>query len=79
VCETTNWFRKITQRSLNYFLNFATRLRSSGFKVIVYPEVEKLTKQLKFADRLSIKVALVTGPDEIARNEMVIKNLQSRE
>lgn len=57
----------------------ASQLRQQGFKVMSFTGVEKLAKQLKYADRLGIKLALVIGPDELANNKVVVKNLVSRE
>jgi len=56
----------------------SARLRRAGFKVLTYPGTEKLAKQLKYADRLGARAALVIGPDEIARGEVVLKDLASR-
>ena len=40
---------------------------------------EKLGKQFKHADRRGIPFALVLGPDDLARGEVVIKNLRTGE
>ena len=56
----------------------AARLRAAGFRVVGYPGAEKLAKQLKYADRLGARAALVIGPDEIARGEVVVKDLLAR-
>ena len=56
----------------------AARLRAAGFRVVAYPGAEKLAKQLKYADRLGARAALVIGPDEIARGEVVVKDLLAR-
>jgi len=56
----------------------AARLRAAGFRVVAYPGAEKLAKQLKYADRLGARAALVIGPDEIARSEVVVKDLLAR-
>ena len=56
----------------------AARLRAAGFRVVAYPGAEKLAKQLKYADRLGARAALVIGPDEIARCEVVVKDLLAR-
>jgi len=42
-------------------LRTAARLRDEGVQVILYPEVDKLSKQLKYADRLGVRLALVIG------------------
>jgi histidyl-tRNA synthetase len=56
-------------------INFATQLRDNGIEVISYPEVEKLQKQLKFADRMKIHFAVIIGPDELENQTVVIKDL----
>ena len=56
----------------------AARLRRAGFKVFSYPGMDKLSKQLKYADKLGARAALVIGPDEIERTEVVLKNLTAR-
>ncbi len=58
---------------------FAQLLRNEGIKVCVYPEADKLIKQFKYADRMGIGFAVILGPDEIANQEIAIKNLKSRE
>lgn len=66
------------ESSLQVSNRVAARLRRAGFKVISNPGAEKLTKQLKYADRLGARAALVIGPDEIARGEVVLKDLAGR-
>jgi len=46
---------------------------------MVYPEPAKLQKQFKFADKMKLKVALVLGPDEAEKGEVVVKNLLNGE
>lgn len=53
----------------------ANELRKSGLNTIVYPELAKLQKQFKFADKMKMKVALVLGPDEAENGQVVVKNL----
>jgi histidyl-tRNA synthetase len=60
-------------------LSLAANLRRSGLKVTCYPTDEKLAKQLKYADRAGFRFVLVRGPDEIARDEVAIKDLANRE
>jgi len=55
------------------------RLREAGLQVILYPEVDKLAKQLKYADRIGVRCALVIGPNEVAENTVVIKDLAARQ
>jgi histidyl-tRNA synthetase len=57
----------------------AARLRQEGVQVILYPEADKLAKQMKFADRVGVRLALVIGPDEVAGNTVVVKDLAARQ
>ena len=57
----------------------AGQIRQAGYRVVVYPEAEKLGKQFKFADRLDIPIAIIIGPDELKTGQVAVKNLISRE
>jgi histidyl-tRNA synthetase len=57
----------------------AAELRREGLNVMVYPEAAKLPKQFKFADKMKMKAALVLGPDEDAKGQVVVKNLSNGE
>jgi histidyl-tRNA synthetase len=57
----------------------AARLRDESVQVILYPEADKLSKQLKYADRLGARLALVIGPDEVTENTVVIKDLATHQ
>jgi histidyl-tRNA synthetase len=65
------------QERLPASLALAAELRQAGIKVNCYPEVAKLPKQFKFADRLGIRLAVVIGPDETANRTVTIKDLQT--
>ncbi len=60
-------------------LNLATELRSLGYRVEWYPEVTRLQKQFKYADRQGIPLALILGPDEIRTNVVALKDLRTGE
>jgi histidyl-tRNA synthetase len=53
----------------------ASELRRAGLNVVCYPEAAKLQKQFKYADRISAKVTLVLGPDEVEKGQVAVKNL----
>jgi len=57
----------------------ASELRNTGLNVMVFPEVAKLPKQFKFADKMKMKAALVLGPDEVSKGQVVVKNLSTGE
>jgi histidyl-tRNA synthetase len=60
-------------------LAFAAELRRSapGLRVDVYPEADKLGKQLKYASSRSVPFVVVIGDDERARGEVALKNMAS--
>ncbi len=55
----------------------AAQLRAAGLKVACYPEVARLPKQFKYADRMHISKVAVIGPDEAANGQVTIKDLAS--
>lgn len=58
-------------------LTLANELREAGLKVSCYPQADKLGKQLKYGDRTGIKIAVLLGPDEIAAQEVTLKDLST--
>jgi histidyl-tRNA synthetase len=60
-------------------LALATELRSAGLRVEVYPEADKLGKQLKYASTRNATSAAIIGADERARGEVTIKNMKTGE
>jgi histidyl-tRNA synthetase len=63
------------EEQLSASLALASHLRQAGINVNMYPEIAKLPKQFKFADRLGIRLAVVIGPDEAVDGLVTIKNL----
>jgi len=63
------------------YLKLAAELRHAGFNVENYLEPAKLDKQLKYADKAGIPVALLIGSNEHSKGSVVVKNLlvQSQE
>lgn len=67
------------EETLPAALAVCNRLRAAGIAVVLYPGAEKLGKQFKYADRCGFKGALVVGPDELQKGEIVLKDLTTRE
>jgi histidyl-tRNA synthetase len=57
-------------------LDLARELREGGVNTLINLDGGGLGKQFKEADRKGVRYALVLGPDEIARGEVVIKDLR---
>lgn len=59
------------------YQTLAQELRNAGINTELYLGEEKsLGKQLQYANRLQIPLAVIIGSDEFARNEVTIKNLK---
>jgi histidyl-tRNA synthetase len=63
--------------SMQETLRLSDELRQTGLKVNCYPQADKLSKQLKFADRIGIKIAVILGPEEIKQDMVTFKELSS--
>ena len=60
-------------------LRLAADLRSAGLRAIVYPEPDKLGKQIKYADTLGVPKLCILGESELAAGQVMIKDLRSGE
>ena len=60
-------------------LLLASELRTNGLRVEWFPEISRLSKQFKYADRQGIPLAAIIGPDEIKSSQVAIKDLRSGE
>lgn len=76
--QNTLFMTAFNEETLADSNRLASRLRAEGFKV-VQAEPEKLAKQFKYADRLGLSRALVLGPEEIATETVVVKDLRTYE
>jgi len=56
-------------------LSMAASLRKAGINSEVFLGVEKLASQLRYASRKNIPLAIILGPDELQRGEVVLRNL----
>ena len=60
-------------------LTLANELRATGLRVDVYPEPDKLGKQLKYAASRGVTFVVIAGADERAKGEVTVKNLTTGE
>ena len=56
-------------------LRLATRLRSAGLRVLVYPDAGKLGHQFKHASERKIPFVAVLGEDEVSAGTVTVKDL----
>ena len=55
----------------------AQELRAASLRVDLYPEVDKLSKQLKYSASRGIPFVVMIGEDERARGEVAIKDMRT--
>lgn len=60
-------------------LKLANELRSSGLRVLVYPEADKLGKQFKYAGQVNVPYVCILGESELAENKVALKNMLTGE
>ena len=56
----------------------ADKLRKNNISAMLYPELEKLNKQLKYADNKNIPYVLIIGEDEIKKNLVTLKDMKAK-
>ena len=56
-------------------LALASELRNAGLRVDIYPEADKLGKQLKYASDRDVQFAAIVGDDERASGQVQVKDL----
>jgi histidyl-tRNA synthetase len=59
-------------------LKLARELREAGVNVACYLDIDKISKQLRYADRIGSRVVILLGPEEIAGATVTIKDLVIR-
>lgn len=61
------------------YMGIATKLRRAGISTEVYYNPDRLSKQMKLADKLGIPYVVLQGPEELENGVVTVKNLQTRE
>jgi len=67
------------EASLLQTLRISSDLRAAGVRTEWYPEAARIKTQLKYADRQSIPVVVIIGPDELQNDQVTIKQMSSRD
>ncbi len=68
----------VTDGELPHLLRLAHQLRDAGVRVEYALGAQAVGKQLKLADARRARLAVVLGPDELARGEVMLKDLQAK-
>ena len=59
-------------------MRMASSLRQAGLRVFVYPDADKIGKQIKYADSRGIPFVAILGSDEIAKQTVTVKHLAAQ-
>jgi histidyl-tRNA synthetase len=59
-------------------MRVAAQFRQAGLRVFVYPDADKIGKQIKYADSRGIPFVAILGGDEIARDTVTVKHLAAQ-
>ena len=62
-----------------YCAKIAGELRKQGIKAQVNFEEQKLGKKFKYADNIKVEYVIIIGEDEIANNQITLKNMKTGE
>jgi len=68
----------VTADDLPHLLALAHELRAAGFRAEYALSVQAVGKQLNLADARGARVAILIGPDDRARGEVMVKDLAAR-
>jgi histidyl-tRNA synthetase len=68
----------VTEEDLPHVLALAHDLRDAGLRVEYALNVQAVGRQLKLADARNARLAVVIGPDDRARGEVMVKDLASK-
>lgn len=58
-------------------LALAQELRAQGLRVLLYPEADKIGKQLKYADSIKAPFVCILGEEEAKEGKVKLKNMQT--
>ena len=78
-CPTQLLVTLFSAELIEQSMDLARELRVADLSVEVFPDAVKLQKQLRYADRQGIPLAVVLGPDELDSAEVSVKQLHSGE
>jgi histidyl-tRNA synthetase len=67
------------EESIGDSLKLANELRDAGIRVTLYPEADKLGKQIKYADSIKVPYVAVLGESELADGKVTLKNMKTGE
>ncbi|MBL0060601.1 MAG: histidine--tRNA ligase [bacterium] len=77
--ETQVLIARFDDAGVSTNLELAAELRRTGLRVEIWYDNDRMKKQFSYADQQKIPYVVVCGPDERARGEVSLKNLQTQQ
>jgi histidyl-tRNA synthetase len=72
-------FVNFGEAELNYVLPIIGKCRSQGIAVEIYPEADKMKKQMSYANSYKIPYVAIAGENEMEQQKIMLKNMSSGE
>lgn len=69
----------LDEACMRYGLHVLRTLRAKGIAAEIYPDVVKVKKQLEYADKKKIPIAIVIGSEEMKSGVLAVKQLKTGE
>ena len=66
------------QSGAPHAVRLAGGLRAAGLRVLVYPDPDKIGKQIKYADGRGIPFVAILGDDELKAGTVTVKDLKAQ-
>jgi histidyl-tRNA synthetase len=63
---------------LAHAMAFAGKVRAAGVRVLLYPDADKIGKQIKYADSLGVPFVALLGSNEIQSGTVTVKDLAAQ-
>lgn len=70
---------RFSEKTSSACIKLAQKLRQEGKKVMLYPDITKLGRQLKYADKKGIGSVVILGEDELAAGKYKIRTMENGE
>jgi len=67
------------EETIGESLRLANELRDASIRVTLYPEPDKLGKQIKYADSIKVPFVCILGESELAEGRVTLKNMRTGE
>lgn len=68
-------FINFGEKEENYVLPILSKLRTAGISCEIFPEADKMKKQMNYANRKGIPYVVLAGESEIAEGKLTLKNM----